>query len=152
MPPLTQPELEKFFTTGANIMRLSTLSPSGHPYVVPVWFWYEKGKFMLAARRQNEWLKHIDADGRVGACIDTSDAPYARVLIQGTASIVDRSWTGPWEPLAVRYVGYEAGHAYYEKTKAVPRVLVSIDPDSVISWSGSDWHRKYNEDFGKPGE
>ena len=46
----------------------------------------------------------------------------------------------------------EAGHAYYEKTKAIPRVLVSVAPESIISWSGSDWHRKYFEDFGKPGD
>ena len=150
MPPLTEPELEEFFTTGAHIFRLSTISPTGHPYVVPVWYWYEDGRFMLAARRQNEWLKHIDADSKVGACIDTSDAPYTRVIIKGTADIVDRSWTGPWEPLAVRYVGQEAGHAYYEKTRSIPRVLVAITPVSIISWQGSDWHRKYNEDFGSP--
>ncbi len=152
MPPLTQPELEKFFTTGANIIRLSTLSPSGHPYVVPLWFWYADGYFMIAARRQNEWLKHIEADGKVGASIDTSEVPYVRVLIKGTASILDRNWTGPWEPLAVRYIGQEAGHAYYEKTKAVPRVLVRVAPEHIMSWSGSDWHRKYFEDFGKPGD
>jgi hypothetical protein len=152
MPPLTQPELEKFLTTGANIIRLSTLSPSGHPYVVPLWFWYEGGNIMIAARRQNEWLKHIEADGRVGASIDTSDAPYVRVLVKGTASILDRNWTGPWEPLAVRYIGPEAGHAYYDKTKAVPRVLVRIAPENIMSWSGSDWHRKYFEDYGKPGD
>ena len=133
-------------------MRLSTLTADGYPYVVPVWFWYEDEKFFIAARRQNEWLKHIEADGRIGACIDTAEAPYVRVLVKGRAEIADRSWTGAWEPLAVRYVGQEAGHAYYEKTRAIPRVLVSIEPESVISWSGSDWHRKYYEDFGRPGD
>ncbi len=150
MPPLTRSQMEEFFTIGPNIMKLSTLAPDGHPYVVPVWFWWESEKFLVAARRQNEWIKHIESDPRVGACIDTADAPYTRVLIKGTASIVDRSWTGEWKPLAVRYIGQEAGHAYYEKTKAIPRVLVSIDPMQILSWAGSDWHRKYYEDFGRP--
>ncbi len=150
MPPLTRSQMEEFFTIGPNIMKLSTLAPDGHPYVVPVWFWWESEKFHVAARRQNEWIKHIEADSRVGACIDTADAPYTRVLVKGTASIVDRNWTGEWKPLAVRYIGQEAGHAYYEKTKAIPRVLVSIAPKQILSWAGSDWHRKYYEDFGRP--
>ena len=151
MPPLTASEMEEFLTTGPNIMRLSTLAPDGHPYVVPVWFWWEEERFHLLARRQNEWLAHIEADPRVGACIDTSDAPYTRVLIKGTASAVDRNWTGDWEALAVRYIGAEAGHAYYESTRAIPRVLVSITPSRILSWAGSDWHSKYYEDFGRPG-
>ena len=149
MPALTKQEIEKFLSTGANILKLATLSPDGYPYVVPLWFWYENNTVMLGARRQNEWLKHIEANSKVGVCIDTPP-PGPRVLIKGMASILDRSWIGDWEPHAIRYSGQEAGHAYYEKTKAIPRVLVAIEPEEILSWAGSDWHPKYYEDFGRP--
>lgn len=151
MPALTKSEIEEFLSTGTNVLKLATIAPDGYPYVVPLWFWYENHKLMLAGRRQNEWLRHIESNGKVGACIDTPP-PGPRVQIKGTASILDTSWTGDWEPHAIRYTGQEAGHAYYEKTKAIPRVLVSIEPEHVISWSGADWHSKYYEDFGKPGD
>ena len=149
MPALTKPEIEDFLSTGANTLKLATLSPDGYPYVVPLWFWYENNKLMLGARRQNEWLKHIEANSKVGVCIDTPP-PGPRVMIKGTASILDWSWIGDWEPHAIRYTGQEAGHAYYEKTKSIPRVLVAIEPEKVLSWTGSDWHPKYYEDFGRP--
>ena len=47
MPYFTDTELTTFLTENANIMRLSTIDPDGHPYVTPVWFDYVQGSFNI---------------------------------------------------------------------------------------------------------
>ena len=54
-------------------MRLSTLTPEGWPYVNPVWYHYDGESFLVAGRTKAQWVDHIRTDGRVSACIDTSE-------------------------------------------------------------------------------
>ena len=143
MPPLTREELQQFLTSGRHLMKIATVTPDGWPYVVPVWYHYDGAAFQIAARTQNRWLDYIERDDRVSVCVDTADAPYTRVQVQGRAEIEDRSWFGDWEPWASRYIGEETAHRYYEDTKQIPRVLVKIVPGKITSWYGPDWHPRY---------
>ncbi len=144
MPQLTPEELNTFLTTGRHILKLATLTPEGWPYIVPVWYLYNGGSFTILARPKNRWVTYVQEDARVSFCIDTIDAPYTRVLVKGLAEIVDPAWIGPWEELAIRYLGAEAGHAYYEETKHVPRVNIRITPQLTTTWGGGGWHPRYN--------
>lgn len=44
----------------------------------------------------------------------------------------------------VRYLGAEAGQAYYDETKAIPRVNIRITPQTTTTWGGGGWHPRYN--------
>ncbi|ETW97431.1 MAG: hypothetical protein ETSY1_22645 [Candidatus Entotheonella factor] len=143
MPPLKPDELHAFLTTGRHILKLATLTPDGWPYIVPVWYIYDGSAFTILARPKNRWVAYIEADPRVSLCIDTVEAPYTRVLVKGRAEIVDPQWIGPWQDLAVRYLGAEAGQAYYEETKMMPRVNIRIAPQEVTTWGGGGWHPRY---------
>ena len=72
MPSFNDAELSDFLTENANIMRLSTLEPGGHPYVTPVWFEYIDGIFNILGRKQNKWVENIREETKVGACVDLS--------------------------------------------------------------------------------
>ena len=146
MPRLTSDQLTDFLTGGRHLMKIATATPDGWPYVVPVWYHYEGEAFSIAARRQNSWVAYIENDPRVSLCVDTSDAPYTRVLVRGMARIEDMSWFGDWEPWAARYIGQEAAHSYFEETKHIPRVLIRVAPEDIVSWTGGDWHPRYLED------
>ena len=150
MPSFTNTELNTFLTENANIMRLSTMEPDGHPYVTPVWFDYTEDTFNILGRKQNKWVENIRGEAKVGACVDSSNAPYARVIIKATAEIVDDNWFGDWVSMATRYMGEEKGSEYYNSTKNIGRVFIKIKPLKTISWYGSDWHPKYYKDFGRP--
>ena len=145
MPPLNDRELREFLTTGRLLMKLATLTAEGSPYVSPVWYHYDGASFQVAGRRKARWVAHIRDDPRVSACIDTSEAPYTRVLVEGDAEIADSAWLGDWEAWSVRYLGQEAGHRYYEETKHMPRALVRIVPSSITTWAGPGWHPRYAE-------
>jgi len=90
-------------------------------------------------------VDHIRTDGRVSACIDTSERSHTRVLVEGTAVVADAAWLGDWKAWAIRYLGQEAGHRYYEETRHIPRALVRIAPRKLTSWTGPRWHPRYTE-------
>ena len=145
MPRLTNQQLNDFLTSGAHLMKLATLTPEGWPYVAPVWYDYDGEAFYVAGRRTANWVAHIRDDERVSACIDTCDAPYTRVIVEGTAEIVDGAWMGDWKHWAVRYRGEEEGTAYYEETKHMPRAYIRIMPRKITTWAGPGWHPRYQE-------
>jgi PPOX class probable F420-dependent enzyme len=139
---LTAEELKQFLTDQPHIMKLATLSPDGWPSVNPLWYSYDGETFTVAGRRQAAWVANIRNDPRVSACIDTYEAPYVRVLIRATAEIVDDNWFVQSPERSIRYLGAEAGQAYFESKKHIPRVLIRINPINIISWTG-DWHPRY---------
>ena len=145
MPRMTKRQVNDFLTGGRHLMKLATLTPEGWPYVTPVWYHYDGEAFLVAGRTKSAWVDFIRRDSRVSACVDTCDAPYTRVLVEGSAEIVDGSWTGNWESWAIRYSGKEAGHRYYEETRHMPRALVRITPRKTTTWTGPGWHPRYLE-------
>ena len=82
MPSFTNTELNTFLTENANIMRLSTMEPDGHPYVTPVWFDYTEDTFNILGRKQNKWVENIRGEAKVGACVDTSNALMPGLLLR----------------------------------------------------------------------
>ena len=145
MPRMTKEQMDQFLTSGSHLLKLATLNESGSPYVTPVWYDYNGETFLLAGRRKARWVANIAADSRVSFCIDTSEPPYKRVIVEGSAVIEDAAWLGEWEHWALRYLGQEAGHRYYEETKATPRALIRITPGTTTTWAGPGWHPRYQE-------
>ncbi len=145
MPQMTNDELQQFLSTGRHIMKLGTLAPGGWPYVMPVWYNYDGETFMVAGRGKARWVANIENDSRVFLCIDTSEAPYARVLIKATAEIKDPAWLPTSADRAIRYLGPEAGQQYYEEKRHVPRARITITPHEITTWAGGGWHPRYEE-------
>ncbi|MCC7371476.1 MAG: PPOX class F420-dependent oxidoreductase [Chloroflexi bacterium] len=143
---LTGDELAEFLS-GAWICRLATLSDDGHPYVTPLWFEYDGDGYVFIGRERAEWIAHIRRDPRVGLCIDDPDGAHARVVVQGTAEIVEGpSVRGPWLPIAERmarrYMGGDDGLKYMTKTLDFPRVTIRVTPERTTTWRGA-WAAKY---------
>ena len=145
MPALTRSQLQEFLTGGRHLMKLATLTAEGWPAVIPVWYHYSDGVFLIAGRRKAAWVENIRNDSRVSACIDKSDPPYVRVMVEADAVIADNAWLGDWEPWAIRYRGQESGHRYYEETKDTPRALIRLTPRKITTWGGAGWHPRYEE-------
>ena len=143
MPSLTDGQLREFLTTGRHLMKLATLTPEGWPAVNPVWYRYDGEAFLVAGRTKAQWVANIQSDPRVSACIDTCEAPYTRVLVEGTAEVADAGWLGDWRAWSVRYLGEETGGRYYEETRHIARALVRITPRKITTWAGPGWHPRY---------
>jgi hypothetical protein len=145
MPPLTNNELKAFLIDQPRLMKLATMTDDDWPYVVPVWYDYNGESFTVAGRSKARWVANIRANHRVSICIDTYDAPYTRVLMKASAEIIDPAWLPISPARAIRYIGEEAGRAYFEETRNQPRALVRIVPQETTTWSGGGWHPRYAE-------
>ncbi len=84
-------------------------------------------------------------------CVATQTLPYVRVLIQGTADLIDTDdeWVPMGYRMAERFLGKAEGDAYVEKTRHWKRVFIRITPTRVKSWdggaSGHAWGKAYIE-------
>lgn len=147
-------DLDAFLERGL-VMRLGCLDADGFPYVVPVWHEWSGGRFWVIPRARSEWAFHLERDGRVGFVIDLLDT-LEKVIGRGRAELVERPNTGGrWVEIAtrmsVRYLGPN-GPSYLEPTLDQPRWLFSIEPETMRTWQGVGWARRYwVEDTGGPG-
>lgn len=149
---LHEAELVRFLAEPWN-GRIATVTRDGWPYLTPVWYEFEPDtrSFLVVGRERAEWIRHIRATPRVAFHVaDDGHAQHTRVLVQGTAEILE----GPAAPsasprlldlthrLSLRYLG-PRGPAYAERTLGRPRVLVRITPTRWRTWTGQEWHPRY---------
>ena len=87
MPGLTKQQMYEFLTSGRRLLKLATLTEDGSPYVVPLWYDYDGQAFSVAGRRRARWVANIRRDGRVGGLVDTEEAAYVRVVVQGRGQV-----------------------------------------------------------------
>lgn len=143
---MSEEEVATYFA-GKPVCKLGCLDADGWPYVVPCWFEYSDGGYYIIPRERSAWARFVQRDGRVFLCIDEADPPQRRVLVKGTARIVEEpNLGGKWVEIArrmsLRYLG-EHGPDYLEPTMKEPRWLIFVAPLETTTWQGVDWHRRY---------
>ncbi len=158
MPKLTEQECRDFLTERGHLARIATISASGAPSVVPVWFIFENGKVLITPRKHSVFLANIRRDPRVAVTIDEEAGSYRKVLFEGKADILfeigqDRQWDDVYRRIACRYVDEASADYYLTETKDQPRALIGVDsakakittwrmPSANEPYSGI-WARRY---------
>lgn len=146
---MTPDEIEEFLA-GPVVARLATVDPEGRPYVAPVWQEWDGAAMWVIPRERSVFVQHLAANPEVAVSFALDSGTYTRILIRGKAEIVEGPglMTGEWlkiaERMATRYLG-ERGPEYLIPSLDRPRYLVKIAPDSIITWDGVEWARKYTE-------
>jgi len=135
------------FLGGAPFCRLGCHDDEGWPYVVPCWFEYKDGGFYIVPRARSVWARYVQNDGRVFLCIDESDMYNRRVLVKGTAKVLEEpnlggKWVDVARRMSLRYLG-EHGPDYLQPTMVEPRWLLFVNPHKITTWQGVDWHQRY---------
>jgi general stress protein 26 len=149
---LTAAELDEFLRQPWNA-RLATVIPGGRPYVAPVWYTYDPDQncFYVIGRERSAYVEHIRHTSAVALHIaDDVHLEHTRVLIEGNAVISKGSVApehDPWlremvNAMATRYMGPD-GPRYAAKTLGRPRVLITVTPERVHSWTGGEWAAHY---------
>ena len=113
---------------------------------MPTWFEYADGGFYLVPRARADWARYLERDGRVFLCIDASEPPYERVLVKGSATVLETPnvggrWMAIGRRMAERYRG-PAGLEYIERTREEPRWLFFVRPERITSSQGG-WATRY---------
>ena len=143
---MDEAEVAAFLAEGV-ICRLGCLDEEGWPYVVPVWFHYADGGYWIIPRERSAWARYLKQDGRVFLSIDDSTPSQRKVLVRGTAELVEEPnvggrWVEIAREMSYRYLG-EHGPDYLVPTLGEPRWLFFVRPQQTTTWQGVDWAKRY---------
>jgi len=122
------------FLAKPRIGRLATVGSDGTPHLVPVWYRFDDGVFLVLTERGSQKHRNIERDPRVAFCIDDERPPYHTVLVRGRVTVHDapgREWR---EQLAIHYLGDEAGRRYIAENMHPNDVMLRIEPERVNGW------------------
>lgn len=122
---LTPEELHAFLTETRIFAKVGTVGEDGWPNVNPAWYEYDGTSFWLVTKELAGFCRNLRRDPRVTLCIDNPETPYRRVMVRGTAEVVEGDWVEP--------------------TLDLPRVLVRIRPQHVSSWNGGGIDRTFTK-------
>ncbi len=119
------------FVRGRHFAALTTLHKDGSPHTTPIWYIYERGRFIVNTSEGRVKLKNIRRDRRVVLVVHDE---YSYIALEGEARIaVERNPLKDIEALAVRYQGESDGKKSardrYWKQK---RVSIELTPSRVI--------------------
>ncbi len=161
MPKLTQNEIQEFLAKPGVLMRIGVVREDGSPLVTPIWFLYEDDAIYFTPRKRSAWFDCLRRDPRVALCIDETDRPYRKVLLEGAAELVhdigeDDVWRDLYRRIARRYVPPEGAEAYIQNTIEQPRGLyrLPLAAAKLTTWrmpvrgeAGEGiWHHRYYEE------
>lgn len=142
------PEEIADFLAGPVVARVATVDPDGAPYIAPVWQEWDGEAMWIVPRERTVWVQFLKQNPKVAVSCALDTAPYTRVLIRGHAEIV----FGPApmagqclevaNRMATRFLG-EHGPEYLVPTYDRPRYLIKIVPETITSWEGVEWAKKY---------
>ncbi len=145
------PAEQRAFFRRPLLARLATVAPDGAPYVAPLWYeWNEDdASFWFVIRERARFMSHILREPRVCLSIASETPPYARGTIMGRAEIAGRpGQSDAWRPIAERmaraYIG-KRGPGYIDGTAHFPRWLVRVVPETMTTWRGGGWARRYTD-------
>jgi PPOX class probable F420-dependent enzyme len=131
---MTEEELASFWRE-PNLARLATLRRDGTPHLVPLWYLHDGHALVMITGPGAAKVRNIRRDPRVTVCIDRATPPYAGVVVRGRAALEEVAYQDLAVPLAVRYLGQEAGAllgAVYARTDLV---TIRVAIDRLESWN-----------------
>jgi nitroimidazol reductase NimA-like FMN-containing flavoprotein (pyridoxamine 5'-phosphate oxidase superfamily) len=124
------------FLAETRVGIVSVVEPGRGPLTVPVWYIYAPGgelRFVTGTKSRKAQL--IRQAGRVGFCVQTEQAPYKYVSVEGPASFGEPDREKDVRETAIRYLGKQMGEMYLAMIDADPEpsVLVMVKPQRWYS-------------------
>lgn len=139
MRSMTQDEIRAFLLAGTRTAKLATVRADGRPHVAPVWFTLDNDAIIFTTWHTTVKAANLRRDPRVSLCVDDEAPPFAFVLIEGAAQIIDndqpalRHWA---TRIAARYMG-DALADWYGARNGVPgELLIRVTPTRIIAQAG----------------
>ena len=104
------------------------------PLSAPIWYAFENGEISFAIGETSRKSALMNVGERISLVVQTEAAPYQYVSVEGpiesrTAADLDRDI----RPLAIRYLGEQAGNQYADATGDSGQLLVKMKPEKWLS-------------------
>jgi PPOX class probable F420-dependent enzyme len=132
---MTGAEIQEFLAYGTRTAKLATVSRSGAPHVMPVWFVLDGDQLVLTTGAETVKGRNVRRDPRVAVVVDDETPPFAFVHIRGRASVsedLDELLRFATE-IGGRYMGAQRAEEFGRRNAMPGELLVRITPERVIS-------------------
>ncbi len=133
---MTEQELASFWRE-PNLAKLATINTDGTPHLVPIWYLHDGRDLLVVTRPTSRKVRNLRRDNRVTVCIDRPTPPYAGVVAQGTAALEEVAYQQLAVPMAVRYLGVDAGTLVGAQYAHVDLMTIRIRIEHQFSWDYS---------------
>ena len=146
---MTSDELSSYLETG-QILNIATLSPSGHPHLVAMWYVMLDGTPVFWTFGKSQKIMNLRRDSKITGLVETGDS-YSELKgaeLIGTARIIEDydQIVRIGAAVAVKYNGpgaaSEAAMGFIRK-QAEKRIGIAIDVERVVTWDHSKLGGKY---------
>ena len=136
MREMSDAERREFLTKGTRTGKLATVRADGSPHVVPIWFVLDGDSLVFTVDAASVKAKALRRDPRVSVCVDDEVPPYAFVLVEGTAAILDEDaeeklhWT---TRIGGRYMGADRAEEFGRRNAVPSELLVRLPPTRLVA-------------------
>jgi PPOX class probable F420-dependent enzyme len=115
---------------------ISTISRSGTPHSVPVWYRFGDGLFTVWTDSSRRWVRNLKSNAAVSVVVAEHNAPFAAVVARGTAEVaVGQPGTEDEIGRIVRRYLPEGEVDDYVAQWSGLQTIVRIKPLQVRSWA-----------------
>lgn len=130
---LDPPEALAWVFLRPRTAKLGVVTASGAPLVTPVWVAHDGPHLVFNTGEGTAKAKAIERDPRVTLCFDDERPPFAFVIVDGTAELVDdpdevRRWA---TAIGGRYMGEDRAEEYGARNGVPGELLVRVTPTRV---------------------
>ena len=135
MKKMTQEEAYQFLATGTRTGKLATVRADGRPHVAPIWFVLDGEDLIFNTWHSSVKGRNLVRDGRIALTVDEEIAPYAFVIVEGVAEIIDdlvesKKWA---TRIGARYMGADQAEAFGERNGVPGELLVRVKVNKIVA-------------------
>jgi PPOX class probable F420-dependent enzyme len=132
---MTHDDAIGFLSAGTRTGKLATVRATGAPHVTPIWFVIDGDDLVFNTWHTSAKAKHLARDPRASLVVDLEEAPYAYVLIEGTATISTdlEEITRFATRIGARYMGEDRSEEFGARNGVEGELLVRLHMDRVIA-------------------
>jgi nitroimidazol reductase NimA-like FMN-containing flavoprotein (pyridoxamine 5'-phosphate oxidase superfamily) len=127
------------FLAGVHVAIVAISDEDRGPTIAPVWYWYEPGGDVWFETEPNSAKgKLLHVGKRISLCVQDESPPYAYVSIEGPIIEIATDDLQLHEiPMAVRYLGEQAGREYIASLAPAVWKRYIIRPERWRTYNGS---------------
>ena len=128
-----------YLQTKTAPLRLACHTPSGHPWILSLWYLYRDGTFHCATGANATVVDYLEADDRVAVEVSDDEPPYRGVRGAGHATLSIDEEKQVLGSLLERYLGStdtELGKRLLDPDRT--EIHVRIDVETLHTWDFTD--------------
>lgn len=116
-------------------LRLASVTNTGWPVVVSLWYLYENGRLYCATQKTAKIVAHLGREPRCAFEVAADLPPYRGVRGQGKASVTQSRGPEILTRLLERYLkGASSSLAQRLLTRSAEEVAIEIEPVALTTW------------------